>query len=400
MSQLNHNKKIRIALIGLGNRALKYYQYIKQHSDEAEMVAVVEPDNARMTCFMDTHTKDDLYCFSNSDDFYAAELQLDAVIIASPDAYHFDQCMKAIERHWHVLLEKPIATTPDECRQLVEAAQREQVLVNVCYVLRFHPYYRKVKEIIDSGKVGKVMAVNYTNYIGVDRTQHVYVRGPWANKATSGPVVLSKCSHDTDYILWVTGQGIKHYSSFGSLGLFRPEMAPQDSADRCVDCSLESQCPFSAVTMYKRRKVWISNFPIPEGKTFDEVIDSELRDGQYGRCAYKCGNDVFDRQSIIMELNDGTIVNFAMEFLTRKDCRKFSFHCSNAEIEASDYRIEVHYFNGEDEVFDFSHFKGMPFHANADMEVVRNFLAACRGEEDLVAPISESLKSHLFCLNV
>ena len=92
-------------------------------------------------------------------------------------ARHFDQCMRCIRHGYHVLLEKPIATTVQQCHTLAEAAAEAGVLVNVCYVLRYHPMFQKVRQLVREGQLGRIMSINYTNSIGLDRTLHTYVRG-------------------------------------------------------------------------------------------------------------------------------------------------------------------------------------------------------------------------------
>ena len=170
------------------------------------------------------------------------------------------------------------------------------MLVGICHVLRYHPYFAKIREIVDSGELGQIISVNHVAAVGIDRTTHSYVRGPWRREETSNPMLLAKCCHDVDFLLWITRSPCRKLSSFGSLRWFRAANAPQTSAERCIDCPVEHDCPYSAVDLYCTRRDWISNFDVPQGRTLDEVLLEELRHGPYGRCIYRCDNDVVDHQ--------------------------------------------------------------------------------------------------------
>ena len=208
---------IRLAAIGLGNRTRKYLEYVQAHPEEVSLVAVVEPDDIRRQSVAAGFGLPEAVCFRDAKGLFAADLQIDGVIIASPDNLHFDQTMAAISHGWHVLLEKPVAESIERCRQISEAARRAKVQVLICYVLRYHPYYRKLRELVRGGAIGEVVSVSHRVNIGTDRMTHTYVRGPWGIAADSSPSFLSKCCHDVDILLWITGKHARKVSSFGSL---------------------------------------------------------------------------------------------------------------------------------------------------------------------------------------
>lgn len=396
---MNPEKSIRLAVIGIGNRAQKYMKYLVQHPEEACITYLVEPNSIRLHQAQALSQVDENHCFRDASLFLQERrTDVDAVIIASPDDHHYVQCMRCIELGYHVLLEKPIATTASQCQTLAQAAEEKGVLVNVCYVLRYHPLFQKVRDLVRSPRMGRIMSINYTNSIGLDRTLHTYVRGFWSRKETSCPVVLAKCCHDVDYLLWLCGSPVKSVSASGKLTWFKQENAPEGSAPRCVQCSVEKECPFSAIDMYQRRKVWTSNFPTPEGQTIDQVIQKEMEQGRFGRCVYHCYNNVSDHKVMWMELEDETTISLTMDFFTHKDGRRFFVQCAMGEIEVMYDQVHVHYFNHTpDEDYDFRRVITSPLHGNADMYIMKNFIAAIQDKEPLVAPIGEALESHLVC---
>lgn len=396
---LSGNLPIRIVVIGAGNRTNKYLEYARMHPDRLQLVGVVEVNANRMQHVASEFGLSRSRCFSDYDDFFAQPFPADAVLIATPENLHYDPCIKAIEAGYHVLLEKPIAQSLAECNDIAERAKRKGILVCVCHVLRYHPYFLKVKEFVDSGELGAIISINHTASVGLDRSLHGYVRGLWRKEKDSNPMLIAKCCHDIDWLLWLTKTPCRKLSSFGSLRWFRLENAPEGSAERCIHCPIESKCPYSAVDLYYNRRDWISNFDVPEGKSLNEVLLEELRHGIYGRCAFRCDNDVVDHQILSMEMESGVTINFSMDIFTNKDCRETHIKLTHGEIGGDEQQLRVRTFrNNEERVFNFSNISGKPFHAGADLNLVDDFVKALSCKEcKLRTSIENSVESHRIC---
>lgn len=392
-------KPVSIVAIGAGNRANKYIQYILDNPDKASLVGVVEINSLRREAVAKKAGLDNTQCFDSYIDFFNSPKCADAVIISTPDNEHFQPAMMAIDKGYHVLLEKPIAQTVDECEKIAQAARKNNVMVEICYVLHFHPYFRKLYELVHSGEYGKIISINHKAPVGIDRMSHVYVRGIWNKKSTSGPLLTSKCCHDIDFITWITHGRCSKISSFGSLLWFRSENAPEGASEYCVDCVAEPKCPFSAVNLYKVRHDWVSNFDVPEDSSLDEVIEKVLREDPYGKCVYKCDNDVVDHQVLIMEYENGVTVNFTMDVFTTSNVRTTHIQLTNGEIYGDEYSIKATNFHTRHtKEFDFSHCLGAPFHAGADFLTVENFVDAINsGASHSSNDIYDAIESHRIC---
>ena len=390
---------VSIVAIGAGNRTSKYLEYVKQHPDRVRLVGVVELNDIRRQSVAERFGLEPSQCYADYHDFFRNPVQTDAVMVCTPENMHFEPTMLAIEAGYHVLLEKPIAQTLEECQAIGEAARKKGVLVSVCHVLRYHPYFMKVKELVDSGELGHIISINHRTSVGVDRAAHGFVRGIWRSERLSNPMLMSKCCHDIDFLLWLTKTPCRKLTSFGSLRWFKSKNAPEGSAERCIDCRVESRCPFSAVDLYQVRRDWIANFDVPEGKTIDDVIEDQLREGLYGRCVYHCDNDVVDHQIVSMEMESEVTINFSMDIFTLKDCRETHISLTEGEIDGDENRLRVRRFRGAEEtVYDFSGLAHQPFHAGADLAIVADFIDAIRtGRRDLVTSIERSVESHRIC---
>lgn len=391
---------IRLAAIGLGNRTRKYLRYVSGHPDEAVLSMIVEIDDERRKEIQRQFGLSSRSCYSSVEDFFSKDRAVDAVIIGTPDDTHYDISMQAIAHGYNCLLEKPIAQTESQCREIKDAAKAKGVIVCVCHVLRYHPFYLKLKEIVSSGELGPIISVNHIENVGLDRMTHSYVRGLWANSETACPIFLSKCCHDVDLLLWITDKTPSKLYSFGSLNWFKKENAPEGSAERCIDCRIEGNCPFSAIDLYERRRDWIDNFIVRKGESLDDRIARELKEGRFGRCVYHCDNNVVDYQTVAMEMADKTNIAITMCALTRYTTRITKICCAFGEIMADEQSITIEHFRrNKKEFMNFSEIFNQPLHGNSDMYIVKDFIDAVKDPENhkVRCSIDEALESHIVC---
>lgn len=346
---------LSLAVIGMGNRARKYLSYLGDHPGAFRVGAIVEPSEVHREAARKQYGLPAEACFSSAEAFFAERRSVDAVLITSPDRSHFPQAMKAASYAYHILLEKPSCESDAEFTALLDAVGRAGVVACGCYVLRYHPLYRRLKSLLDEGRIGRLKSVSHRVAIGRDRMCHSFVRGPWGSSRETSPIFLSKCCHDVDILLWMTGARLSErlaaassagplagdagatagspaafgapagaapgspaafgalagvpfspsVSSEGGLTFFRPEKAPQGAAERCTDCPLQASCPWSATDLYLRRGLWTDSFfPLP-GETKEEAVLREVRTGRYGRCVFRSGNDVADWQRVCFSACDG-----------------------------------------------------------------------------------------------
>ena len=399
MERTSETKPVTIVAIGAGNRTNKYLEYAIRNPDRMKLVGVAELNDIRRHAVASKFGLKPEECFADYERFFENPVPADAILIGTPENMHFEPCMKAIEAGYNVLLEKPIAQSLPECCRIAEAARRKGVIVGVCHVLRYHPYFIKIKEIVDSGQLGEIISISHLAAVGLDRTTHGFVRGMWRREEITNPMLISKCCHDIDFLLWLTGSHCRRLSSFGSLRWFRAENAPEGSAARCLDCRMESECPFSARDLYYVRRDWVSNFDVPPGATLDATIMEELRTGMLGRCVYRCDNDVVDHKLLSMEMDDEVTMSLSMEMFTNDDFRKTHIRLTGGEIDGDERTLRVRRFRGGDaETYDFSDIAGQPFHAGADLQLIGDFIRALRDpSRPFLTTIDDSIESHRIC---
>lgn len=225
---------MKLALIGAGQRGMIYaeYAYFKK---SAQIVAVVEPNAERRKIAAEKFRISDELCFTCVEEFFAKGKLADALILASMDKDHYAQTMAALDCGYDILLEKPVSPDPKECLQIAKKAKELDKKIVVCHVLRYTNFFAKIKEIVDSGMLGKIVAINHSENVGNFHIAHSFVRGNWRSSEHSSPIIMQKSCHDMDILAWIVGSDAKKVASFGSLRHFKEENAPEGSAERCLE---------------------------------------------------------------------------------------------------------------------------------------------------------------------
>jgi predicted dehydrogenase len=327
-------RPVTAILIGAGHRGTIYADYALKSPDEFKIVGVADPNQLRAEKMARQHKISPQNCFKNWEEVFQREKFADAVIIATPDQLHVAPCLKALDMGYDVLLEKPIAPTEQQCREILEKAQQTGRIVGVCHVLRYTPYFRELKEILDSGMIGEIISIQHLEPIEYVHMSHSYVRGNWRNSQSATPIILAKSCHDTDIIRWLVNDTSENVHCFGNLKWFTNRNAPEGSTERCMDgCRVESTCPYSALQIYFRDRKRLYVFDLPENKSkWDEVILHNLKTTDYGRCVYRMDNDQPDHLTVNILFKNGVTAAFSMEAHVSYEGRRTRIMGSKGDI--------------------------------------------------------------------
>lgn len=342
-------KKLTAIAIGFGMRSEAYTGYALKKPEELEIVGIAEPIDNRRDYAKKLFSIPDSRVFTDWKEAAKQPKMADFAIIGTQDNMHFEPALAFIEKGYNLLLEKPMAPTPEECKAITEAAEKKGVKVIVCHVLRFTPFWRKIKDIIDNGDLGKIMSIVHMENVGNVHQSHSYVRGNWRNTEESSPMILAKSCHDMDILQWLIGKECRKVQSFGSLSYFNSENKPEGAPDYCVQgCPKADECPYNAVKLYYDDKdnEWFRSVSTKKVNPTDEDVMKALKDGPYGRCVFACDNDVVDHQTVNLEFEDGTTVLFSMNAFNQGD-RRIRIFGTKGELNASmkEECIDVFSFN-------------------------------------------------------
>ncbi len=401
--------KVTAVLIGLGHRGRLYGQYALDHPDELEIVGLADPNADRLQRAADMFAVPADRCFRSAEDLTARPAFAEAAINCTMDRQHVASTLPLLEAGYHVLLEKPIAPNQNDLLELLAATRRSHRTLMICHVLRYAPFYAAIRERVQAGDIGELISISTSERVSYHHMAVGFVRGKWRRRADSNPMLLAKCCHDLDLICWMKS-GIRplRAASHGNLMYFRPDKAPPGSGERClVDCQIEPTCPYSARKNYVEQGLW--GFYAWEslehiGDLSEEQKPESLRtDNPYGRCVWRCDNDVVDHQSVIVEFEDGCVATHAMIGGTPRPCRTMHLVGTQGEIEGTmedgsfiirhpDARAGHEY--TEEQVNVRVSGDG---HGGGDFRLVGDFLAVLRGESASLSTttIEDSIYSHL-----
>lgn len=390
-------RKVKIALIGAGDRGKdRYGAYGLQFSDKVEFVAVAEPNELRRNEFVQEHNISAENIFTTWEELLSKEKLADGIIIATQDDMHYEPTKQALQKGYDVLLEKPMSNDLNETVQLGELAKQYDNTFMICHVLRYTPFFSKIKEVIDSGIIGDVMTVQHNENIAYYHMAHSFVRGNWRNSDESSPIILAKSCHDMDIISWLVGERCTKISSFGHLSHFTESNHPENASDRCLVCAVEPDCPYSAKKLYYAN---LGNWPtsvVTDIQT-EESLTKALNEGPYGRCVYKCDNNVCDHQVSILEFEKGITATFNLSAFTEKQNRTLKIMGTKGEIRGIDTenKIEVRIFaSNEYQLIEPNLLAGG--HGGGDTGIMNDFVDLLNGKSGKALTSADvSVESHI-----
>lgn len=343
----------RCVVIGAGIRGREIYgRWIAAHPDRAQVIAVAEPNRDRREAMAKEHGIASDRAYADWRELLAEAPAAEACLVTTQDQAHTEPALRALEAGYDVLLEKPMATTPEESISLVRKAEETGRELRVCHVLRYAPLFRAARQAISDGAIGQVMHVEHSENVAYWHFAHSYVRGPWRRSDQASPVILAKSSHDLDILHWLVGAAIARVHAVGTLSFYRPESAPAGAPPRCTDgCPVADTCLWYAPRMYMDGEALVhtmqyaaspftrlaggvaKRFMRGRFRRWPATVISDdlsregrrraLETGPYGRCVFHCDNDVPDEQSLSIEFAGGVTATMGLHGASYLDGRWF-----------------------------------------------------------------------------
>ncbi len=397
-------KPVDLLIVGAGSRGTTYAKYASLHPTLARVVGVAEPRAFFRERMAQTHQIAPEHVAVDWRPLAELPRFADAVVIATPDAFHMEPALAFAQKGYDILLEKPLAPDPQSCQCIVDAALANRIIFAVGHVMRYTNYTQKLKQLLDAGLIGEIVSVQLVEPVGYWHQAHSFVRGNWRNSVQSSPMLLQKSCHDLDWLRYIMGRRCVQVSSFGSLMHFRKEAKPAQAggALRCVECAYEPHCPYSARRLYlglleKGKTGWPLDV-ITTNPTYADVM-AALQDGPYGRCVYECDNDVVDHQVVNLLYDNGATASFTMIGTSQMRDRQVAIYGTLGELRGNGEKI-VHYdFLSEktEEITPPAPDTRMGGHNGGDYTLIERFVAAVANRDPgrILSGPAESLETHL-----
>ncbi|MEG0305899.1 MAG: Gfo/Idh/MocA family oxidoreductase, partial [Oscillospiraceae bacterium] len=154
-------KQITFAICGCGVRGLQAYAaYQKDHPEKMKIVAGADIDPERLASLRAQYNVPINMCFASDVEMLAQPKLADVMIIATQDRQHVQEALAALDKGYHLLLEKPISPELSECVALQKKAHEKNRIIVVCHVLRYTEFYGTLQKILREGAIGKIETLN------------------------------------------------------------------------------------------------------------------------------------------------------------------------------------------------------------------------------------------------
>lgn len=392
-------KLLTVSCIGVGLRGQRYLSALHDlGEDKIKVVSLCDKDPVRLKQEKEKYHLSDNDCYFDEEEFFK-NLKADLCIVSTQDQDHVRHAIKAMEAGSNVLCEKPISNKESEVRRLLEVQKKTNKKVMICHVLRFAPAYQKVKELIEQGMIGQLVFIDSMENVFYEHQAHSFVRGNWRREEETSPMIIAKCCHDLDLLVWYSGSKCKSLSSIGDLTFFKEENQPEGASDRCLNCKYRGTCPFDAYTIYINHHFWGKEAVTNVRPITDEVLEKELETSPYGRCVFKCDNDVVDHQLTTLTFENGVKANLRMSGLTHDYGRIMKFYGTAGQIDLDEVRgvVEVKVFGKEKEVIQISSLiDAISGHGGGDIGLIKGLYEyLTTGNTKNVSSLEVSIESHL-----
>lgn len=399
---------LKVAVIGAGARGQNAYgKYCLDFPQEIQYVAAVDPNIEQLNKIKVNHGIEDSMLFESEDDFYKLGKICDAVVIANMDKDHFYSIMKCLDLGYDILLEKPITPSREELEQITEKVKEKNAKIMVCYVLRYTPFFQKLKELISNKEIGDIVGIDHTEYIGNYHMAHSFVRGNWRNSEQSSPIILQKTSHDLDILLWLTDSDYEEVYSYGSLNYFTKANMPEGATKKCKDCPHADKCRYDAKRFYID--------PLPGGwannviaKPTLQNVTEMLENTNYGTCVYQVpDNNVCDHQVALIKFKNGINVTFTVTAFHQNQSRFIRIMGTNGSIVADTHinkiTITKHVKDSvtEQQVTEIYPRIETSGHGGGDALIMKDFVCLLSEEDyDPLTSYEHAIQSHMMAFDI
>ncbi len=405
-------KIVRIAIAGVGSRGKNAYGLeLLNMKDRAKVVAVADIDPERLALAGDAHGVPDEMRFPSAEAMLAMPKLADAMLVCTQDRQHVPHAVAALKKGYDVMMEKPISPKLEDLQEITKVARENGRRVVVCHVLRYTPFFQTIKKTIDSGVLGEVVSIQALENVRYWHQAHSFVRGNWRREEDTSPMILAKCCHDLDYLVWLCGKKCERVSSYGSLMYFKKSNAPEGAALRCTQgCKAKDGCPYDAEKIYLINKdtgILCGNVEWPidvlaENPT-EEKIRHAIETGPYGRCVFHCDNDVVDHQIVNMQMEGGASLSLTMSAFTSIGGRTIKVMGTLGDLwgDMHENKIRIGVFGKEPQVIDLGkEEKDFAGHGGGDRLLMEQFVDLMQGKEPdgTITTLETSVESHLVAL--
>lgn len=316
------NARRRYAIVGTGDRGTSMWgsDLVKRYPDLIEFVGLCDSNHKRASV---AKAVIGVECptFTNFSEMLEKS-RPDLLMVTTVDAFHSQYIVQALDRGIDVITEKPMVTDEKQCQAVLDAEKRNKRKIVVAFNYRYSPKHQKIKEILMSGEIGRVISVDFSWYLDVFHGADYFRR--WHRlKSGGGSLLVHKASHHFDLINWWLSADPTEVSARGGLEVYGRK-GPFRST-HCRPCPHKTSCRFyyNMTGSERRMKLYAAC----------EDVDRYYRDG----CVFREDIDIYDNMSLIVKYSNGTNMSYSLNAFMPFEGFRLAFNGEKGRLEVRDY---------------------------------------------------------------
>ena len=355
----------KYVLVGASGRALGMYAtpMVREYGDVAKIVGIFDVNRVRSEYIKNTLGLD---CPVYTDyEAMMAETKPDTAIVTTVDRFHHEYTIRTLEHGCDVICEKPMTMDEEKCQAVLDAEKRTGKKVTVTFNYRFTPYVTRIKELLDSGVIGRVLNVDFEWIL--DRSHGADYFRRWHRKLENcGGLLVHKSTHHFDIINWWLGDDPAEVYANGALHFYGPKR--EERGERCLTCNYTKTCEF----VFKEY-----DNPQVQGMYFKaEKEDGYFRD----RCVFADEINIYDTMSVAVKYAKGALLSYSLVAYSPYEGWRASFTGTDGRIEVSEFHsgqekgnpnYEIKLFNTKNEIITYAVPKAQGGHGGGDAKLQR-----------------------------
>jgi predicted dehydrogenase len=321
----------KYAFVGASIRSLTMYpvNILRRYSDAAKMTGIYDPNHKRAALFR-KKAGDNIPTYSSFEEMIH-DAQPDIVIITAIDRYHHEYIIKTLEAGIDAVTEKPMTIDEEKCNAILEAERRTGRKVIVTFNYRYTPYAERLKELVKSGIIGKILSVHFEWMLDTDHGAD-YFRRWHRRKENSGGLLVHKSTHHFDLVNWLLEEEPVAVSAFGNRRFYGPTR--EERGTRCLSCNYKESCEFY-FDIHKK---------ITKNLYLDcEDIDGYIRDS----CVFSEEIDIEDTLCVNVKYSQGAVMSYSLTAYSPYEGHKLTLNGTGGRLEFELYSGKVGPFAGE-----------------------------------------------------
>jgi len=286
----------KYVMVGCGARGVNAFALplIKNYGDTAKLAGVYDT-NKKRAALPSKLSGEEIPVFDDFDKMLES-VKPDTVIVTTKDCDHDYYIIKALKSGCDVISEKPVTTDFEKANKIWETVKETGKEVLVTFNLRFHPFFRRVKELLKDGVIGDIYSVHFEWMLD---TRHGadYFRRWHRERKNSGSLLIHKSTHHFDIVNWLLDEEPETVNAFGTRRFYGPTR--EERGERCLTCPYKKNCEFYL------------DISIPELKPF--YLDCEDEDGYFrDRCVFSPEIDIEDTLSVNVQYSGGAVLSYSL----------------------------------------------------------------------------------------